>query len=190
MFLRFPVAFISISCLYRRHHFAMGGDPWNLQRDILRSSKQAAIQLDVYSPLEKSLDGGYCLDTWWSLATRIQEESADFTPSLRKAGRLSALIIAYSGEARFPAQIHDIKSGYKIPSAKAQGFGFRAKQVFIFGASAGGIFVALAGVTSGVENLEGFATDNRNNRLTSKESLASMAPAIRATILNQSTLHG
>jgi len=190
MFLRFPVAFISISAYIVAIDFAVGGDPWSLQRDIpFAQVNGRPIQLDIYSPLEKSLDGVIV----WIHGGAWQRGSKENPPILalvEKGWPVVSIDYRLSGEARFPAQIHDIKAAIRFLRAKAQEFGFRAKRVFIFGASAGGHLAALAGVTNGVENLEGFATDNCEQSSDIQGIVSLYGASNLTTILNQSTPHG
>ena len=60
-----------------------------------------------------------------------------------------------STQARFPAQIHDIKAAIRFLRANASSFAINAERIAIIGSSAGGHLAALAGVTSGNAELEG-----------------------------------
>lgn len=60
-----------------------------------------------------------------------------------------------STQARFPAQIHDIKAAIRFLRSKADEFRIETKKIAIIGSSAGGHLAALVGVTNGHEELEG-----------------------------------
>lgn len=60
-----------------------------------------------------------------------------------------------SGEAIFPAQIHDCKAAVRWLRAHADDYGIAAGRVGVWGSSAGGHLVALLGTSGGVEDLEG-----------------------------------
>ncbi len=188
--LRFPVALISICAYMVAIDFAEGGDPWNLQKDIpFAQVNGRPIQLDVYSPLKKSRDG---VIVWihggaWR---RGSKENPPILALVEKGWPVASIEYRLSGEARFPAQMHDIKAAIRFLRAKQQEYGLRAKRVFIFGASAGGHLAALAGVTNGVEELEEFATDNREQSSDIQGIVSLYGASNLTTILDQSTPHG
>jgi len=60
-----------------------------------------------------------------------------------------------TGEAIFPAQIHDCKGAIRWLRANAHKYNLDPNKIGVFGSSAGGHLVALLGTSEGVENLEG-----------------------------------
>lgn len=60
-----------------------------------------------------------------------------------------------STQARFPAQIHDIKAAIRFLRAKSDLFQINTDKIAIIGSSAGGHLAALVGVTNGHKELEG-----------------------------------
>ncbi len=60
-----------------------------------------------------------------------------------------------SGEAKFPAQIEDVKEAVRFLRAKAAEFHLDPERIGVWGQSAGGHLAALAGTTGGVKELEG-----------------------------------
>jgi acetyl esterase/lipase len=60
-----------------------------------------------------------------------------------------------STQARFPAQIHDIKAAIRFLRAKSDLFHLNTDKIAIIGSSAGGHLAALVGVTNGHKALEG-----------------------------------
>ncbi len=60
-----------------------------------------------------------------------------------------------STEAKFPAQVHDIKAAIRYLRKIASRYGFSTRRIAIAGASAGGHLAALVGMSNGVEVLEG-----------------------------------
>ena len=67
----------------------------------------------------------------------------------------ASLDFRQSTEARFPAQVHDIKAGLRFLRAMAPKYGYRADRIAIAGSSSGGHLAALVGVTNGHRELEG-----------------------------------
>jgi acetyl esterase/lipase len=74
-----------------------------------------------------------------------------------ESGQFAAASIGYrlSGEAKWPAQIHDCKAAIRWLKANAKQYELDAKRICVFGTSAGGHLVAMLGATGGVETLEG-----------------------------------
>jgi acetyl esterase/lipase/TolA-binding protein len=60
-----------------------------------------------------------------------------------------------SGEAKFPAQIEDVKTAVRFLRAKAKEFHLDPKHIGVWGQSAGGHLAALIGTSGGVRELEG-----------------------------------
>lgn len=60
-----------------------------------------------------------------------------------------------SGEATFPAQIHDCKAAIRWLRAHAKEYGYDATRIGVGGSSAGGHLVALLGTSGGDKALEG-----------------------------------
>lgn len=78
------------------------------------------------------------------------------TPWLPDEGfALASISYRLSDVATFPAQIHDCKAAIRWLRARADEYGYDAKNIGVTGTSAGGYNVLMLGVTSGVEELEG-----------------------------------
>jgi acetyl esterase/lipase len=95
-----------------------------------------------------------------------------------------------SREARFPAQVHDIKAAIRFLRANASKFGYRTDRIAISGPSSGGHLAALVGVTSGVAALEGKIGDHLDQSSAVQAILDYYGPTNFMTILAQSTPHG
>ena len=67
-----------------------------------------------------------------------------------------------SGEAIWPAQIHDCKAAIRWLRAHAEEFGFAPDRIVVMGSSAGGHLVAMLGTSGGVEKLEGKLGEHKN----------------------------
>ena len=74
-----------------------------------------------------------------------------------ETGEFAAASIGYrlSGEAQWPAQIHDCKAAIRYLKAHAKEYGIDPDRIAVFGTSAGGHLVAMLGVTGDVASLEG-----------------------------------
>lgn len=95
-----------------------------------------------------------------------------------------------STEARFPAQIHDIKAAIRFLRAKASAYGCDAHRIVIAGSSSGGHLAALVGVTNGQAELEGNVGDYLKESSSVQGILDYYGATNLTTILAQSTPFG
>ena len=188
--LRIRVASIAILVLAAPLDFAFGADPWDLQKDIpFAQVNGRPIHMDIYTPEKRARDG---LIVWihggaWR---RGSKENPPILPLVQKGWPVASVEYRLSGEARFPAQIHDIKAAIRFLRANEKRYGLRTKRVFIFGSSAGGHLAALAGVTNGVPELEGFVAGDRDQSSDIQGIVSLYGASNLTTILDQSTPHG
>jgi acetyl esterase/lipase len=68
---------------------------------------------------------------------------------------VAGLNVRSSGQATFPAQVHDIKAAVRYLRAHAIGYGLDSERFAAMGTSSGGWVSAMAAVTAGVADLEG-----------------------------------
>ena len=74
-------------------------------------------------------------------------------------------VISYrlSGEAIFPAQVHDCKAAVRWLRANAAAYNLDAEHIGAWGPSSGGYLSAMLGITGGVEALEGDLGNNKQS---------------------------
>jgi xylan 1,4-beta-xylosidase len=79
-----------------------------------------------------------------------------FAAELARRGYVAATIeYRLSNEAKYPAQIHDLKAAVRYLRANAARYGIDPKRIAAVGASSGGHLVALLGATNGMKEFEG-----------------------------------
>lgn len=111
--------------------------------------------------------------------------------SFVKAGfAVASLEFRQSTEARFPAAVHDIKAAVRFLRARAAQYGYSADRIAIAGASSGGHYAALVGVTNGHRDLEGTVGDYPNESSDVEAILSYYGASDLTTILAQSTPYG
>ncbi len=73
------------------------------------------------------------------------------------SGEYAAVSIGYrlSGEAQWPAQIHDCKAAIRWIKANAEKYNLDPDKIGVWGTSAGGHLVAVLGTSGGVEAMDG-----------------------------------
>lgn len=95
-----------------------------------------------------------------------------------------------STQARFPAQVHDIKAAIRFLRAKASSFGINTEKIAIIGSSAGGHLAALVGVTNGHRELEGRVGDHLDQSSVVSAIVSFYGASNLQSILGQSTEFG
>jgi len=93
-------------------------------------------------------------------------------------------------EARFPANVHDIKAAIRFLRAKASEYGYRTDRIAISGASSGAHLAALVGVTGGHTELEGTVGAHLNQSSAVQAIVVYFGASNLTTILAQSTPFG
>jgi acetyl esterase/lipase len=92
----------------------------------------------------------------WFAGTRRDNLEISMCTFLAAHGFFTASIeYRLSGEATFPAQIHDVKAAIRWLRANAASYGIDPDHIGIWGGSAGGGLAALAGLTGDLPELEG-----------------------------------
>lgn len=114
--------------------------------------------LDLYLPKER---GRKPLPVvCWIHGGGWRQGSKDRAQQLERlvaTGKYVGVSIGYrlTDEAHWPAQIHDCKAAIRWVRAHAEEYGLDADRIAVWGASAGGHLVAMLGVTTGDESMEG-----------------------------------
>ncbi len=95
-----------------------------------------------------------------------------------------------STQARFPAQVHDLKAAIRFLRGEAAALGVDARRIVVSGASAGGHLAALVGVSNGHAELEGNVGGHAGQSSAVQGIISFFGGSNLATILDQSTPHG
>ena len=103
---------------------------------------------------------------------------------------IASLDYRLSAEAKFPAQIHDLKAAIRFLRVHGATWKLQTKKMVIAGDSAGGHLAALVGVSNGNSELEGVIGNDRARNSDVQGIISFYGAANLATILQQSTPHG
>jgi acetyl esterase/lipase len=122
----------------------------------------------------------------WSTGSKAQYPAF----LIQRGFAVASLDFRSSSEARFPADVHDIKAGIRFLRAKAADYGYRSERIAIVGASSGGHLAALVGVTNGEPALEGTEGDYLNVSSSVQAIVSYFGASDLTTILAQSTPEG
>lgn len=114
-----------------------------------------------------------------------------FTGALVEGGfAMASIDFRQADEARFPAQVHDIKAAIRFLRAQAQSYGYDATRIGIHGRSSGGHLAALVGATNGHQALEGTVGEHLNESSDVQAIVSYFGASNLTTILDQSTPFG
>ncbi len=138
----------------------------NMMPDIIFSQPMGyrPLKLDLYRP--KQPTGPLPVVLWlhggaWMLGDQRGAAFAgvDMPTTLAELAQHGYVVASVqyrlSGEAKFPAQIQDVRAAVRWLKGNATTYGIDAGKVFLWGGSAGGYLAALAGVSCGDTGLEG-----------------------------------
>ena len=130
----------------------------NAKRDVTYARYgDRTLEMDIYRPREAwgQLPAIVCIHGGgWAKGNRTSHEKV--AQALAARGYVAATIsYRLSGEAPFPAAIHDCKAAVRFLRANATAYGIDADHIGAIGLSAGGHLTALLATSDGVQDLEG-----------------------------------
>ena len=125
--------------------------------DVPYASLSPAHRLDIYLPDDG--DGPFPVIIAIHGGAFIGCDKADgqvvpMLEGLKRGYAVVAVNYRLSDEAKFPAQIHDVKAAVRWIRAESARYGFDPCRVAAWGGSAGGYLATMLGVTGGVDELE------------------------------------
>ncbi|MFP6829121.1 MAG: alpha/beta hydrolase [Gammaproteobacteria bacterium] len=147
------------------------------------------LKLDLYMPAEATnppllvyVHGG----AW----RRGSKDSILTTTFVEDGYAMASLDFRLSGEAMFPAQIHDIKAAIRFLRGNAVTLGYDATRLAILGTSSGAHLATVVGVTNGHDELEGEVGEHLEQSSDVQAIVSYYGASNLTTILKQSTPHG
>jgi len=143
------------------------------------------LEMDIYRPKGAwgQLPAVICIHGGgWANGNRTSHEK--IAQALAARGFVAATIsYRLSGEAPFPAAIHDCKAAVRFLRANAKAYGIDAENIGAIGLSAGGHLTALLATSSGEEDLEG----EGGNAAFSSDVQAAVPMGAQTDLLSQRT---
>jgi acetyl esterase/lipase len=127
------------------------------------ATRSAAQKLDIYLPTSGVKP--YPVVVWvhgggWSTGDKTLGLNHPSRQLLSQGIAVVSINYRLSGEARFPAQIHDVKAALRWVRARASTYGFNPNRIGTWGLSAGGHLAALLGTSTGVATLTDLSLGN------------------------------
>jgi acetyl esterase/lipase len=165
-------------------------DQTDVKRDIEYASVDGrSLKLDLHlpksavrSPLIVWVHGGA-----WRSGSKT---SVPLNAVVARGYAIASVDYRLSTEARFPAQIHDIKAAIRFLRAHGSEWSVPSERMVIAGESAGAHLAALVGVSNGHAELEGSVGNDRGQSSNVQGIISFFGGSNLTTILAQSTPHG
>ncbi|MEI7848278.1 MAG: alpha/beta hydrolase [Chloroflexota bacterium] len=131
--------------------------------DLPYASLSVAQQLDVYLPDEGqgpfpviiSIHGGAFM-----IGYKRDTQALPMLEGLKRGYAVVSINYRMSREAKFPALVQDVKAAIRWVRTESEKWGFYPQKIAVWGGSAGGYQAAMAGVTSGVPELDDLSLGN------------------------------
>ena len=160
-------------------------------KDIVYAEVSAQkLLLDIYFPQGNTNTSPYLVVWVHGGAWHSGSKASPPLSFVRSGYALASIDYRLSGEAKFPAQIHDIKAAIRYLRANAGRYGYNPDKIIIAGSSAGGHLAALVGVTNHDKFLEGDLGQFKGTNSSVQAIINYYGPTNFTTILKQSTPHG
>ena len=169
----------AIEPMHQDIEFARVGDR-SLTLDLYQPKKR--VESEVKSPIVVWVHGG----AWRSGS----KKNVPVMAWLEHGFAIASVEYRLSPEAKFPAQIHDIKAAIRFLRDNANTYALDSNRVVVAGASAGGHLAALVGVTNGSERLEGNVGEHLKTNSDVHAIVSFYGASNLQSILSQSTEHG
>ena len=123
-----------------------------------------SLELDLYRPAD--VDGDLPLIIWTHGGGWVGGDKSDVAEMCKRLAMedfvVASVNFRLSGDAIWPAQIHDIKAAVRWLRANADDYDLDPGRIGVIGSSSGGHLASMLGVTGGVEVLEGAVGDYEN----------------------------
>jgi acetyl esterase/lipase len=131
--------------------------------DQAYANMSAAQKLDIYLPEEGTapfpliivIHGG-----GWASGDKASGQVASILTAVKMGYAVASINYRLSGEAKFPAQIYDVKAAIRFLRANAEKYRLDPDTFAVWGDSAGGHLASLAGTSGGVSEVEDPAMGN------------------------------
>ncbi len=187
---RLSFSALLLACLFTRSLNAAASNDYTIIRDVEYAHVgEHALELDLYLPREKPKSP---LLVWvhggaWRSGSKT---GMPLGKLIEQGYAIASVDYRLSTEAKFPAQVHDIKAAIRFLRAHGDDWRVPSKKIVIAGDSAGGHLAALVGVSNGHAELEGDVGNARKQSSDVQGIISFYGAANLTTILSQSTPHG
>ncbi len=161
----------------------------NKHLDLAYAEASPFQALDLYLPEGTAPQGGWPLLIYvhggaWMMCDKRDIQLNSPLSLIQSGFAVASANYRLSGEAQFPAQIYDVKAAIRFLRAKASEFKLDASRFALWGCSAGGHLVCLAGTTNDVPLMEDFSMGNAGMSSTVQAVVGYFSPT-RLDVMDQ-----
>ena len=185
------ILFISLSLLLINPRCIGQDTGYSLKKDIEYASVEGhSLRLDFYQTQKEELNSPLVVWIHGGAWRSGSKASVPVKHWLDHGFKIASVDYRLSGQARFPAQVHDIKAAIRFLRRHADSFQFDPARIIVAGASAGGHLAALVGVSNGLDELEGTVGKDLQQSSSVCAAVSFYGASNLNSILGQSTAHG
>lgn len=185
------ILFISLSLLLINPRCIGQNTGYSLKKDIEYASVEGhSLRLDFYQTQKEELNSPLVVWIHGGAWRSGSKASVPVKHWLDHGFKIASVDYRLSGQARFPAQVHDIKAAIRFLRRHADSFQFDPARIIVAGASAGGHLAALVGVSNGLDQLEGTVGKDLQQSSSVCAAVSFYGASNLNSILGQSTAHG
>lgn len=185
------ILFFSISLLLVNTRCFGQDTSYSLKKDIEYASIEShSLRLDFYQTKQEELNSPLVVWIHGGAWRSGSKSSVPVKHWLDHGFKIASVDYRLSGQARFPAQVHDIKAAIRFLRRHANSLQFDPNRIIVAGASAGGHLAALVGVSNGLDELEGKVGKHLQQSSSVCAALSFYGASNLNSILGQSTAHG
>jgi acetyl esterase/lipase len=131
--------------------------------DVAYATTSNAQKMDIYLPNEKQdkypvivhIHGGAFM-----FGDKADGQLKPVLTALQRGYAVISINYRLSGEAKFPAQIQDVKAAIRFIRANSDKYALKADKIAVWGGSAGGHLSALAATSGDIKELEDLSLGN------------------------------
>jgi acetyl esterase/lipase len=131
--------------------------------NVAYATTSTAQKMDIYLPNEKQdkypvivhIHGGAFL-----MGDKADGQLTPVLASLQRGYAVVSINYRLTGEAKFPAQIQDVKAAIRFIRANADKYALKTDKIAVWGGSAGGHLSALAATSGDIKELEDLTLGN------------------------------
>ncbi|MEI6410786.1 MAG: alpha/beta hydrolase [Bacteroidota bacterium] len=131
--------------------------------DIAYANTSAAQKMDIFLPEKPQAKNPVIIHIHggaFQFGDKADKQVAPVLEALKYGYAVVSINYRLSGEAKFPAQIQDVKAAIRFLRANADKFQLKTDKIAAWGGSAGGHLSALAGTSGEVSDLEDLSLGN------------------------------
>ena len=185
------ILFFSISLLLVNTGCFGQDTSYSLKKDIEYASIEGhSLRLDFYQTKQEELNSPLVVWIHGGAWRSGSKSSVPVKHWLDHGFKIASVDYRLSGQARFPAQVHDIKAAIRFLRRHADSLQFDPNRIIVAGASAGGHLAALVGVSNGLDELEGKVGKYLQQSSSVCAAVSFYGASNLNSILGQSTAHG